>query len=73
MFLFESSDIDDIGDGDIRQSARWPAFARCFRYVSGRLHAYAHHVYAEQPPMSNADGLISFNIETPIINVYCLY
>ena len=35
-----------------------------FRYVSRRLPTYAHDVHAEQPPMSDADGLISFDIET---------
>jgi len=37
-------------------------FARFFRYVFGRLYTYTHYVHAEQPPVSDVDGLISFNI-----------
>ena len=37
-----------------------------FRYISGRLHADAHHIYAEQPPLSDTDGLISFHVKMSV-------
>jgi len=46
-------------------------FARYFRHVFGRLHTDTHHVHAEQPPLSDTDGLISFCIETLISDVCC--